>query len=322
MITWFMLLAIGVLSVGGIYYIYREYEHSDNLKKAIVVLLIAVVVLTTVFMIVDVKTRDVAVSTGQQSQATLAILLGFSEGGYSPYIKETWGGTGPEQDFDLDGIKNKWDADADNDGVEDHFEPPTRFNPYQPDVGIKDLDVRWLSEDEIQIKAVSVDDIVGTGSKVTLYVNDNNVETKTFTNTVYFTVNERLEATKIELRVEGMESEYANKANNVISYTIPASVTGEIGVWYSNLETDVQGVIRNNPLFYADNGFSYIENLFRGAVADVPLFIWVAILTLVVIVLIWYVRRMKKGKGGLLDRFRKKKKKKEYPEGTTKIKVY
>ena len=314
-----LLLAIGILSVVGINYIYKKYDTSEDLKKAIAVMLAIIILLTTVYMIFDVKTRDIALSTGESNRATLAILLGLTQGGYSPYIKESWGGTQPNQDFDFDGIKNMYDHDADNDKVPDAWEYPTRFNPFQPDIGIKDMKVMWTENGGMIIRAYPVEDITGNAAQVTLFINDKIQGTKPFFTTAEFHIEDASHVAKLELKVDGTESEYANKANNVLSYSIPLGITGQIGVWYSDLENEIQGVIRNNPLFYANNGFSVIENMLRGTIASVPLFIWMIILTVIVVGLIWYVRRMKKGKPPLFSWGRKKE---EYSQGTVKIQRY
>lgn len=318
--TWILLLIIGVLSIVGIIYVYKQYDDDENIKKAMVIMLAVIIALTTIYMVFDAKTREIALSTGDQSSATLAILLGFTQGGYSPYMKETWGGTGPEQDFDFDGIKNMWDTDADNDFVEDYYEYPTRFNPFQPDVGITKVEGLWVDENTLKIRATPVEDIVGTGSMITLYVNDQIQEQKTFGNPVTFIIDDYQLVSKIDLRVQGMESDYANKANNLYSYSIPYGAMGEFGVWYSNLENTIEGIIRNNPLFYANNAFSLIENLLRQTIANIPLVVWLGVLTAVVVIMFIYIRRKTKGGGGSF--FGKFGKKKEYEPGTTKIEVY
>jgi len=319
MISLLFLALIGGLSIGGITFIYRQYEDDDNLKKAIAIMIAVMIALTTVFMIFDAKTRDIAFSSNQSAMATLAILLGFTQGGYSPYMKETWGGTGPEQDFDRDGMINMYDEDADNDGIYNYYEYNTQFNPFQPDVGVKDMQVKWQSTTSMIIRAIPVEDINGQGSVVTLYINDKTYDQKNFNYQVDFTIDDCSDVAKIELKVEGSESRYANKANNLISYSLVPGIYGQLGKWYSDMENQLQGWIRNNPLFYAANEFSMLENLLRGAIADVPLFAWVIILTVVVILMFLYFRRKISGKPSLFSRFKRKKK---YEEGTTKIEVY
>ena len=99
-----LLLGIAVFSVYGIYRIYNKYDDEDEIKKTMTTLLAVVIVMMTVFMVYDVSTREIALGVEGQNQTTLQILLGLTGGGYSPYIKESWGGTGSSQDFDFDGI--------------------------------------------------------------------------------------------------------------------------------------------------------------------------------------------------------------------------
>jgi hypothetical protein len=318
----YLLIIICIISVGGIIYVYKNYNDADTLKKAMVVMLALILIMMTFFMVIDIKTRDIAMAQGENQQATLAILLGWTRGGYSPYYPQTWGGTGPDDDFDRDGIPNKIDNDADGDGILDSREMPTRFNPYQPDIGIEDIKVMWIDEETLKIKVTPVTQITDTNHRVKLYINDETHSTKQFYTEVTFTVNNAQFTNKIELVSEGEESDYANKANNVRTYTIVEGVAGVVfGQWYSDMENTLQGWIRNSPMFYATNQFSYLENLFREKIANLPLMLWMVVLTVVIILLIIYVRRKTKGKKrrSLKDILKRKPK---YEEGTTRIKVY
>ena len=320
MLSVILLVGIGVLSVAGIYMVYNKFDDDNDIKRTITTLLAVVIVLTTIFMVYDVKTREIALGVGGQNQATLAILLGMTGGGYSPYIKESWGGTDFDDDFDFDGIKNGWDDDADNDGVLDSYEYVTRFNPFQPDLGIKKMEVRWDSDTTVTVKCYSVQDITGLQTVIKLYKNNIIVSEKEFQEITSFTfgVTPNIQYT-FEAHVTGVESNYANKANNLLSYTVPVGVMGIIGQWYYDIENQLQGIIRNNPLFYAANEFSFLENLFRGSLAGIPLFVWVIIIVAIIIFL-WYRARHLKGKPPILSFGRKKKP--EYKPGTIKISRY
>ena len=315
-----LLTAIGGFSVGMLFYIYKRFDDEDGAKKSIYILLTVMIILSTVFVVFEVHTRDIAMGVEGQNQTTLQILLGIIGGGYSPYIKESWGGTGTEQDFDWDGIKNIWDEDADNDGVIDSFEYATRFNPFQPDIGIKKMETMWEDDDTIKIKVYSVQDVTGLETVVTLFQNNIIEDEQEFDDMVEFrfTVNPNTQYT-FEVKVDGIESNYANKVNNIMSYTVPVGIIGVIGQWYYDLENQLQGIIRNNPLFYAANEFSFLENLFREGLAGIPLIVWIIIIVLVIVYLIYRIRK-KDNKKSFFDRFRKREKK--YPPGTTKIEIY
>ena len=328
MIEIYILGFICLISLAGLYYIYNKYDDMDNTKRLAALFVGLLVLLSSLFVIYSVNTRDIAMMTGEQNEATLAILLGWNQGGYSPYVKESWGGTGPNDDFDYDGIKNSYDHDADEDYVADIHEPmdSMRFNPYQPDVGIKDMSVKWLEADKIKIVVTptSCQDAVDLDWTCTLYLNNDVQEVQTYdylTNELTFIIDniDSDQRNEIELRSEGTESEYANQANNLISYTLPAGVSGEIGKWYYDLENELQGVIRNSQLFQSTNGFfSTFENLFRNTIAGVPLIVWISILAALIVLVIWLVRRQQKGKGPLIGG----KKKKDYAPGTVKVKFY
>jgi len=316
-----LLAAIGAFSIGMLYYIYNRYDDEDGAKKTVYILLSIMVVSSTIFVVFDVHTRDIALGVEGQNQSTLQILLGIIGGGYSPYIKESWGGTGSEQDFDWDGIKNIWDEDADNDGVIDSFEYATRFNPFQPDIGIKKMETMWEDSTTIKIKVYSVQDVTGLDSVVTLYKNNIIQDEKEFDDMVEFRlkVNPNIQYT-FEVKADGVESNYANRVNNIMSYTVPVGIIGVIGKWYFDLEHELQGIIRNNPLFWAANEFSFLENLFREGLAGIPLIVWIIAIIAIVVYAI-YRRRKSKGKGNIFDRFRKKKENK-YPPGATRIQIF
>jgi len=323
MLTILLLLATGILSVAGIWYIYNKAEDETTTKKYLTIFIALIVILSTSFMILDATTRDIAMATQNQNDVTLAILLGWTSGGYSPYIKQSWGGTGPEQDFDYDGIKNSFDTDADNDGIHDSFEYPTRFNPYQPDIGIKDIRVRWDQDDVLRIEATPVEDITGVSFSVTLYLNDKAEQSLQYMlgqDFIFIFDVDKDQTNTIDLVCSGEESEYANKANNLISYTIAGGVWGVLGQWYYDVENELAGVIRNNPLFQSTNVFSTLESGFRSILASAP-FLWI-IIPLVIIGVYIYInrRRAKKGKPPLFSKW--KKKQHEYRSGDTVIKMY
>ena len=317
-----MLLLIGIVSVAGTWYIYSKSDDEDSLKKTMALFLALIIILSTVFMIYDTGTREMAMGAESQNQSILAILLGWTSGGYSPYIKESWGGTGPYQDFDYDGIKNEWDEDADNDGVNDAFEYPTRFNPYQPDIGIKDMDLLWISDSRIMVRVEPIDQGLYTiDVAVKIYVDNIMKDSSGFYDTVEFTIDVvPFQQYTLDVMVEGRESIYANQANNLMSYTVPAGILGEFGKWYSDIENTIQGIIRNSPLFYAANEFSFLENLFRETFASIPIFIWIVVAAAVIPFWLWARRRKKKGKPPLFSFFRKKKPK--YEKGVIKVQVY
>ncbi len=321
----FFLLFIAVIAIAGIWYIYKKEEDEEYTKKAMAILLAIIVGLSAVFMVFDAQTRSIALATNEQNDLTLAILLGWNHGGYSPYIQNSWGKTGPDDDFDWDGIKNSHDQDADNDGVIDANEPMSsmRFNPYQPDMGIQNIGFQWIDGNTIKINAEPVDDITGLDFTVTLFVNNiiKDQESYYYNTNIEFTVDVDPSINNIiELRSEGRESNYANKANNLISYTIPSGVTGVVGQWYFNIENELQGIIRNSPLFQTNTAMSGIESLFRSSVAGVPLFLWIIIIILSVLVLFWLTWRKKKGKPPLFKKLRGKKKK--YDPGTAVVRLY
>ena len=318
--TGFLLLLIGVLSVAGIWYIYSRMEEGDDFKKAITILMAVVVVLLTVFMVFDAQTQDMALASSEYNKATLAILLGWT-GSYSPYIVESWGGTEPEQDFDFDGVKNLWDSDADNDGVPDYLEYGTRFQPYQPDIGILDMEVKWVNEDQLSVRVYSVQDMTGLDASITVMLDSIVYAEGDFTQVNDFTIGvDSSRQYTLEFKVDGIESNYANKINNFISYTIPPGVTGEIGRWYSDLENTIQGIIRNSPLYEVTNGFGVFEQAIRGFLANFPLFLWVATIFLIVFAWWYNKRRIRKGKPPLLSWGRKKEDR--YEKGTTRIQLY
>lgn len=317
-----LLIILGAFSIIGLWYIYRTYDDTNDVKKIAAVFIGIMVIASTMFLIFSLETRNIAMMNGEQSQSTLAILLSWNNGGYSPYVKESWGKTGSEDDFDYDGVKNSWDHDADNDGVEDVYEQPTRFNPYQPDIGIENIGVKWVSEDTLIIESTPVQDITGVDFVVTLYVNNiiRAVEEYQFGDMISFTVDVDPNIKNIvELHCEGRESDYANKANNLISYTIPSGIMGVVGQWYYDLENQVQGVIRNSPLFQSSNSFfSDFENLFRSVFAGIPLLFWFLVIISVVIVLVVVQRRRRKGKKPLFMR----NKRSRVRSGDVKIQFY
>lgn len=316
-----MLLGICAFSVFFIWYIYNRDEGENDTKKMMVILIAIIVVLSTCFMIVDVETRNIALGQQAENQSILAILLGLTGGGYSPYIPSSWGGTNPDQDFDFDGIPNKWDEDADNDKVNDAWEHGTRYNPYQPDVGIKDFEIRWITDDEVHVRCFSVQDLTGFDCTITLYLDNIIQQEKPFSNSADFYV--KVDPDKqytLEVKVDGVESAYANKMNNLYSYTIPAGVYGELGRWYTNLENELQNVIRNNPFFYAANAFGMIENLFRQGLLGIPLFLWILIAA--IIITLWLINRRREGKGKKPLFSFGRKKKESYEPGTVKILGY
>jgi len=321
MIEIILLALISGLSIYGLYWIYNKYEDQDDVKKMVAVFLAIIVVLMSSFLVFSATTREIAMGQAAENQSILSILLGMSGGGYSPYIKESWGGgQGPEQDFDWDGIKNAWDQDADNDGINDAWEHGTRFNPFQPDVGIKDFEIRWITDDEVHVRCYSVQDFTGFDCKITLYLDNIIQQEKSFSYMADFYVDVDPEKQyTLEVKVDGTESNYANKVNNIYSYTIPAGIYGVLGRWYSNLESTLQGVIRNNPLFYAANAFGMIENLFRQGIMGIPLFLWILIIAAVLAIVLINRRRRKKGKPPLLSFGRKKER---FEKGSTRIQLY
>jgi len=327
------LLVVGVLSIAGIYYIYKKEYDEAKTKKYITVLLALIIVLSASFMVIDAKTREIALMQGEQNQATLAIMLGWNYGGYSPYLQETWGGTGPNDDFDRDGVINQYDPDADGDGVADYLEPMNsmRFNPFFPDVGIQKIRVRWDTESSIRIIATPTPsmDIIDTNAKITLYINNDVIEVKSYdflSSELTFVASIDSEIRNvIELRAEGIESNFANKANNHVAYTIPPGITGEIGKWYYNLENEIQGIVKNTPLYQSTSGiFSSFDNLVRNTVAGVPLILWLALiigLCAIIVILLRRRKEPKENKRSLLG-FLKGKKKKRYEPGDLVIKRY
>lgn len=308
--TTFLLLVIGILSVAGVWLIYKRSDDENSIKKMMAALLAIIIVLSASFMYFDAETRNIALGTGEATKATLAYLLGLNYGGYSPYLKDSWGGTQPDQDFDFDGIQNMWDDDADNDGLLDAFEYPTRFNPFQPDVGIKRLDVQWTDDDELHVVAISVQDLTGIACTATLYLDDIIKGEKAFGHGAlqaewYFKLSKG-DSHTVEVRVAGTESDYANQANNYISYTIPAGVMGIIGEWYSDLENEIDGIIRNSPLFNSDNPMAGVDSAFRDILASAPFMLIIIIVAVVIILTLVSIRRQKKGKPPLFSWGRKK----------------
>jgi hypothetical protein len=313
MYQYILLIGIGILSVAGIWHIYKKSDSEDDIRKTVAIFLAIVIILCTVFMIYDTRTREIALMSGKQNRATLAVLLGISGGGYSPYLKDSWGGTDPDQDFDWDGVKNSYDQDSDNDGVNDAHEYATRYNPYQPDHGIEKIKVKWVDNQTLRIKCHSVKRALV--SRITLYVDGIIRDEKKFTDIVEFTVqvNPKKQYT-LEMKTEGVESKYANKMNNLYSYTVPPGVLGELGKWYGELENQVQGVIRNNPLFKAANDFQQVDGIFRSILLGIPLFIVVPLVGGIILLVLVNRWRKREGKPPLFGR--------KYEKGTIKVQLY
>lgn len=304
-----LLLILSAFSIIGLWCIFNKYNDTDEVKKIAAVFIGVMIIGSTVFLIFSAETRNIAMMNGEQTQSTIDILLSWNHGGYSPFVKTSWGGTGPNENFDWDSLINQYDPDADNDGVEDYKEFPLRFNPYQPDIGIQDVGIQWIDDDTIKVIATPVTDITGLDFTVTLFVNNKIQEYQSYeylTNEMTFVVDiDPSERNIIELRSEGEESDYANQANNLVSYTIAAGVTGVIFQVYYDIENQLQGVIRNSPLFQSTNGvFSSFENLFRNTLAGIPLVVWIGIVFTIIVLLFVSWRRRKKGKPSL---FRRKK---------------
>lgn len=316
-----ILIAIGILSVAGIWYVYHKDESDDSLKKTMTILLAIVIVMCTVFMVFDARTRDIALATGESNDLTLALLLGWNNGGYSPYIMDSWGGTDPDDDFDRDGIKNAWDQDADNDGIADVHEPLTRFNPYEPNYGIQKMEIQWLSNTSIIVRCTPVERTTVYVQYATLYLNNIQNEKKTFNNVIEFNlIVDPASYNTIEVKIEGTQSDFANRADDYRSYIIPAAVWGSLGQWYADADLELQGIIRNNPWFQSSSQLSVLDSIFRDSLAGIPLIFWIALIIIIALLLFIRWRRIKKGKPPLLSWGRKKPR--EYVPGTKIIRFY
>lgn len=312
MLILLLLLTICGISVAGIYYIYDRSESDEDTKKLMTMFLVVIVLMSATFLVYDSQTRQLAFG-------------GEPEWGYSPY-NENWGGTGPEDDFDFDGIKNAWDQDADNDEVWDSFEYLTRFNPYQPDLGIDHLGFQWHNEHTLEIKVFPVERLYATQCTVVLFRDSIEIERKTIGGEpvdFYLDVDPDV-IYMIDVKLEdlnGVQALYANKANDFFSYTMPGPMLIEFGQWYFDIENQIEGVIRNLRLFGIPNpAVDWLENSIRGLLAAIPLFGWIALIVAIVILVVVHFRRKQKGKPPLLSIFKKPPPK--YEKGTVRIEKY
>ena len=313
MIVALLLLVISGISIAGIWLIYDRSESDASFKRMIAIFLAIIVALSTLFLVYDSQTRGIAFNDDTST-----------EWGYSPY-NENWGGTGEEDDFDFDGIKNAWDQDADNDEVWDNFEFMTRFNPYVPDLGIKQIGFMWISDTELQIHVESIDRLYDSECTIILYKDSIEVDRKTFKDEVTFslTVNQQV-IYMLDFKLDdldGVEALYANKANNMMSYTFTGPGLIVFGQWYFDIENYFEFAIRNLRLFGAPNPeMNAIESMLRTFFAIIPLFGWVALFVAIGLIIWIRHRRKKKGKPPLFRWFRKKPPK--YEKGSTRIQVY
>ncbi len=312
MIIALLLLIICGISIAGIWLIYDRSESDESFKKMIAIFLAVIVALSTLFLVYDSQTRGIAFGGDDPVW------------GYSPY-NENWGGTGPEDDFDFDGIKNAWDQDADNDEVWDSYEYLTRFNPYVPDLGIRRVGFMWTTDTDLRIHVEGVTRLYDTECTIILYKDSVELERKTFKDEVDFflEVNQQviymLDLKLVDL--DGVEALYSNKANNFISFTFPGPILMTFGQWYFDISNEIEGVIRNLRLFGIPNPqLNEIESLIRAFFAAIPLFGWIALFVAIGLIVWIRYRRKKRGKPPLLRRWFGKKEK--YAKGTTKIQLY
>jgi hypothetical protein len=313
MLTELLLAVIAAVAIGGIYYAFFYIDDEGKRKKMITIVVVIIIAMSASLFVFNDKMN--ATETGQKSlETTLMQLLGYTTHGYNPYGPDTWGGTGPLQDFDFDGVDNVYDHDKDNDGVLDASEPQSMYNPLAPDMGIQKLEVLFEAE-TIHLRVTAVKSNAGARAVLSVYLDDNMAtpiktispfENIDYPIDVIFKYDSSVSHT-IELVVTGKESRYANTLNNVLSYTIPAKgVLFSVGRWYSDIESQIEGVVRNVRFIPGTVPlFSTGEDILRNGIAGIPL--WgiaiIIVAALFILYLVWKNRRIKSGK----DPFKKKK---------------
>jgi hypothetical protein len=312
MLTELLLFVIAAVAIGGIYYAFFYIDDEGKRKKMITIVVVIIISMSASLFVFNDKMN--ATETGQkQLTTTLQQLLGYTTRGYNPYDPNTWGGTGPLQDFDFDGVENVYDHDKDNDGVLDVNEPQSMYNPLAPDMGIQKLEVLFEAE-TVHLRVTATQSNAGANAVLSVYLDDNMATPiKTITNfeNIDYPVDvifkyDKTKSHTIELVVTGKESRYANTLNNVLSYTIPVINPLGIGKWYSDIETQIQGVVRNVRFIPGTVPlFSTGEDILRNGIAGIPL--WgiaaIVIAAIFIVYLVWKNRRIKSGK----DPFKKKK---------------
>ena len=259
-------------------------------KQKALVVIIAVIFGFSAYGLINQSVFQKIVDTEfnhNQNTPTIFEIVGW-HGGYNPYSGE-WGGTGDRQDFDRDGLLNIYDPDADNDGVPDAFEYPYRFSPFEPDISISHLSAIWYDSNGqtyMKVKVEAMRYYPGDDMQVTLFIDGDAIQTKDITDVVEFSIPySDADSHVIMAKIVGhYESKYANKANNELSYTLPSGILAsiQIGYWYSNLETQIQGVFKNVNVDLSPGVHGFFNRLFL-MLSFIPLYGWFMILVIFIV---------------------------------------
>jgi len=293
-------LGLGALVLIGLIgtLVILDYDEPGKRKIAAVILIIAMLG-TTVFIVYQTDFASNLLSNE----------FGGGEGGiffrgYNPY-ENVYGGTNAEGDYDRDSISNLFDTDCDDDGVSKYKDTLIvggyDCSPFDPDVGITSIEAKWvhsggktMMEIRVYPEMSSFKDL--RNPMISIYIDgDMRLDTAFNSNptVVEFEFGDDATTHNIYIKTRAdYESKYANKANNMFSYTLPAGFLSQImiGDWYSNLERTIQGIIRNNPL--PDQ--SGLDSFLRTALASAPLWIWMVAVTIFIIWVVWWRRRKEK----------------------------
>jgi len=310
---------------------------TDNIKEKqrAFILLIVIILAFSAYMIAKPTVIDKIIQTEfehKHNTPTAYTLIGWS-GGYNPYTGE-WGGKGDMDDFDRDGIKNVYDPDADDDGIPDYKEYTYRFNPFEPDIGIAHLSALWFHDSsgkmKIRVKVEPVRIYSGIDIVCTLYIDGTKIESKAMPDVIEFITDYPDDGAQHTITVKATgdyEAKYASKVNNQLSYTLPADIFAQIqlGYWYSNLETQIQGAIKN-AYFLQSPGLQDFQERLKLILSSIPLYGWLTVILLTVIAVTLIKFRTKKvylSSRSRLKRFwdKLRGKKVEYKEGDIEVKI-
>jgi len=309
--------------------------NNQKEKQRALMLLIAVILAFSAYMVIKPSVIDKIVQTEfehKHNTPTLFTAFGWT-GGYNPYIGE-WGGRGDFDDFDRDGIKNIYDPDADNDGVPDYKEYTWRLNPFEPDIGIAHLSALWFRDTtgnlKIRVKVEPTRLYPGMDIICSLYIDGDLIASKDMPGPIEFITDYPDDGKQHYILVKAKgdyEAKYASKVNNQLSYTLPSELFAQIqlGYWYSDLETQIQGAIKNANLNLSPGLQGFQERL-KYILSSVPLYGWLTVILLTIIAITLIKFRTKKVY--LTSRSRLKRlwdklrgKKVEYKEGEIELKI-
>ena len=148
----------------------------------------------------------------------------------------------------------------------------------------------------MKIKVEALHRYPGNDMSVTLYVDGDKVQTKSiYSQTEFIVPYSDSDQHNVVVKISGdYESKYANKANNELSYTLPSGLFAQIqlGYWYSNIETEIQGAIKNANIDLSPTLHGFLDRLLF-AVSSIPLYGWF-IVALALIGVVYFIKSRKK----------------------------